>query len=91
MELRLVFCACRTTLRTHATALHKLNRDPAADHGRGALEARQRDVVLCVQQPVNLRAARLQQRGHAVLRYFLLLHGLGELPGDDLLDRLRWR
>src|ERR1035438_4843546 len=36
----------------------------------------------------NLRAARLQQRGHAVLRYFPFLHRLGELPGDHLFDRL---
>ena len=71
--------------------LHQLDRDSPPYHGRRSLKARQRDVVFCTEEPVNLRAARLQQRGHSLLRDFRLLHGLGELPGYDFLDRLRLR
>jgi hypothetical protein len=85
--LRPIHCS-NPTCPSRASLLHKLDRDPSAHHGRSPLEARQRDVISCIQQPVNLRAARLQQRGHAVLRYFLFLHRLGELPRDHLFDRL---
>ena len=74
---------------TAHTPLHELNRDAAAYHRGCSLQTRQRDVVLRAEEPVNLRAARLQQRGHFVLRNFFLLHGLGELPRRDFLDRLR--
>src|ERR1017187_5766168 len=48
-------------------------------------------VVFWVEEAVNLGAACFEQRGHAHLGYFLRPHGLGELPRDDLLDRLRLR
>ena len=47
---------------------------------RRPLPARQRDVVFPIEQPVNLGAACLQQRGHFVF------HGFRELPGNHLLD-----
>jgi hypothetical protein len=53
------------------------------------METRQRDIVFGIEKRVDLRPACLQQCGHSVLRDFLFLHGLCELPGNDLLDRLR--
>jgi len=35
-------------MRLPAPALHKLDRNSPANDGRGPLQARQRDVVLCV-------------------------------------------
>ena len=57
-----------------------------ADDGCGALQARKRDVVFGAEKPVNLSAASLEPLGHPVLRDFLFLHRLCELPGNDLLD-----
>ena len=51
-------------------------------------ETRQRYIVFRIKQSVNLRAARLEQRGHLVLGYFLFPHGLAKLPRDHLLHRL---
>jgi hypothetical protein len=63
----------------------------AADHGRGALQAGKRDVIFRIEEAVDLRAAGLEHRSHAIFGDFLFLHGLFELPGDDLFDRLRLR
>jgi hypothetical protein len=71
--------------------LYKLDCDAATDNRGGSLEAGERDIVLRIEQPVNLGAACLEQRSHARLRYFLCSHGLGELPRDDLFDRLGLR
>src|ERR1035437_9969682 len=71
--------------------LHQRDRDAAPYYCRRPLQARQRDIVFRIKQPVNLRAARLEQHGHLLLRNFPFLHGLRELPRDDLLDRLRLR
>lgn len=71
--------------------LHQFDRDAAADHRCRSLQARQRDVVLRIEEPVNLGAACLQRRCHLVLRDFFPLHRLSELPSHDLLDRLRLR
>jgi len=71
--------------------LHKLDRDSAPDHGRGPFQTRQRDVVLasssrstCVRLVLSIVAMRF-------FDILLFLHGLGELPGDDLFNRLRLR
>ena len=71
--------------------LHQLDVHAAPDHCGGPLQAADRDVVVRVEQPVHLGAARLQQRRHLVLGDVLLLHGLRELLRDDILDRLRLR
>ena len=68
-----------------------LTTERTIDHCGGPLQAAERDVVFRVEQPVHLGAARLQQCRHLVLGDVLLLHGLRELPCDDLLDRLRLR
>lgn len=69
-------------------ALHKLDHDEVPNHRHRPLEARKRDIVFRVKQAVNLGTARLDQRGHLVFRYFLFLHGFGELPRDDLLEKV---
>ena len=65
-----------------------MDRYAAANDRRRPLQAAERDVVLGIEEPVNLSAARLKQRGHPVLRDFHFLHGVGELPCQDLLDGL---
>src|SRR5664280_1106910 len=69
--------------------LHQLDRYTQPDHRSRPLQAAERNVVFRIQDTVNLGAARLEQRRHLVLGDFL--HGLGELPRDDLFDRLRLR
>src|ERR1035437_6251032 len=77
---------------THGSPpLHQLDRYPQPDHRSRPLQAAERNVVFRIQDTVNLGAARLEQRRHLVLGDFLFLHGLGELPRDDLFDRLRLR
>ena len=44
--------------------LHQLDVHAAPDHCGGPLQAAERDVVVRIEQPVHLRAARLQQRRH---------------------------
>ena len=39
---------------------------------------------------IHLQPARFQQYCHARLGFFSLLHGFGQLPSDDFLDRLRF-
>jgi hypothetical protein len=55
------------------------------------LQAAERKVVLRIKDTVNLGAARLQQLCQLVLGDFLFLRCLGELPRNDLFDRLRLR
>src|ERR1035437_9435966 len=69
-------------------SLYQLDRYPAPNHCRCPLQAGERDVVSRIKNTVNLCPARFEQRCHARLGYFLFLHGLGELPRDDFLNRL---
>jgi len=48
-------------------------------------------VIFTEKVPVNLGAAGLEQCGHLIFGYFMFLHGLVELPGDEFLDRLHLR
>ncbi len=77
--------------RTRIPPSNQLYHDASAYNSRRPLQARERDVVFGIEEPVNLRAARFQQDGHSVLRDFLLSHSLSQLPGYYLLDRLRLR
>src|ERR1700730_10730806 len=70
---------------------NQFNCNPATEYGRRPLQARERDIVLGIQQTVNLGTAGLEQRGETRLRDFLFLHSLGQLPRNDLLDCLRLR
>ncbi len=56
---------------------------PLQNCGR-PLKAGQRDIVAAVQQTVHLSAGGFEQNGHFVFRDFPLLHGLPQLPGNDL-------
>src|SRR5260370_28793714 len=67
---------------------NQLDHHPPSDHRGCPLQAGKGNVAFRIQEPVNLGAAGLEQRGHFIFGYFLFLHGLFELPGDDLLDRL---
>jgi hypothetical protein len=71
--------------------LHQLDCNAPSDHHSRPLQAPERDVVFRIKDAVNLGTARLEQRCQLVLGYFLLLHGFGELPRDDLFDRLSLR
>ena len=71
--------------------LHQFDVHAAPDYGCRSLQAPERNVILGGEQTVYLRPARLEQRGHFVLRNLSLLHRLGKLPGDDLLDHLGLR
>src|SRR5207237_6890313 len=70
---------------------NQFDHHPMSNQRRRPLQARQRDVVLRVENAVDLGAAGLEQCRHARLRNLFLLHGLGELPGHNFLDRLRLR
>jgi hypothetical protein len=72
-----------------ALQLNQLYRNAAADHRCRSLQAAERNIVLRITQSVDLGAARLEQHRHFVLGYFLLLHCLGELKRDNLLNCLR--
>src|SRR6266852_602451 len=59
--------------------------------GRSPLQARQCDVAFRIENAIHLGTARLQQDSHTCLGSLSLLHGLGQLPGYDLLDGLGLR
>ena len=83
---------CGTLYNLHVwQMLYQLNTDAASDQRCCPLQAAERNIVLRVEQPVHLSPARLEQCGHLGLRNFFLLHRLGQLPCNDLLDCLRLR
>src|ERR1700730_2385297 len=75
----------------YCPAQYHLDRDAAAHDRRGPLQTRQREFIFSSEKTIHLRPARLEQRGHSVLRDFLFFHGFRELPGYDLLHSLRLR
>jgi hypothetical protein len=78
-----VFAEAKSALLAGVTCfgdLSQLDCDATAYDRRRALQARQCDVVFCIEEPVNLCAACLEQRRHLVFRDLLFPHGLRELP-----------
>jgi hypothetical protein len=71
--------------------LYEFDRDAPSNDRRSTLQGRQSNVVFRVKETVNLGAAGFEQRGHLVFGDFLFLHGLRELPRNDLLGRLPLR
>src|SRR5260370_24803 len=87
------FLACwtlctRQSERRAAFLSNQLDHHPPSYYRRRPLQAGKRDVAFWIEEPVNLGAACLEQRSHLIFGYFLSLHGLVELPRDNLLDRL---
>jgi hypothetical protein len=67
--------------------LRQFDAQHAANSARGAAQRVERDRChVGIEQPVELPAAGLHARRHGALGQALLLHGLGELLGNDFLD-----